>query len=109
MFNEHLCPVFRALADPRRLCYVELLVNGDVSFGELAGLAPLAQTSVIHHLKVLEECGLLLSRKEGRQRLYTLRPERLEAAYDWMEQISGQLDRRARRTQPRVSGSQTAP
>ena len=87
MFNEHLCPVFRALADPRRLWYVEGLVHGDVRLRELAEIFPLSQPTVMHHLKVLEECGLLLSRKEGRMRFYTLRPEGLKAAYDWMEHI----------------------
>ena len=87
MFNEHLCPVFRALADPRRLWYVEGLLDGDVRLGELAELFPLSQATVIHHLKVLEESGLLLSRKEGRLRLYTLRPEGLRQAYDWMARI----------------------
>jgi DNA-binding transcriptional ArsR family regulator len=87
VFNEHLCPVFRALADPRRLWYVEGLLDGDVRLCELAELFPLSQPTVIHHLRVLEECGLLLSRKEGRLRLYTLRPEGLRNAYDWMERI----------------------
>ncbi|HYL00943.1 MAG TPA: metalloregulator ArsR/SmtB family transcription factor [Steroidobacteraceae bacterium] len=87
MFNEHLCPVFRALADPRRLGYVEALLDDDVRFGDLAEISPLSQPTVIHHLKVLEECGLLRSRKEGRVRLYTLRPEGLRSAYDWIERI----------------------
>jgi DNA-binding transcriptional ArsR family regulator len=87
VFNEHLCPVFRALADPRRLWYVEALLDEDVRLGELAESFPLSQSTVIHHLKILEECGLLLSRKEGRARLYTLQPERLKEAYDWMGRI----------------------
>ena len=87
MFNEHLCPVFRALADSRRLWYVEGLLDGDLKLGDLAGIFPISQPTVIHHLEVLEECGLLLSRKEGRVRLYTLRPEGLKQAYDWMERI----------------------
>lgn len=89
MFNEHLCPVFRALADPTRLCYIEALVDGDLGFGELAEIAPLSQATVSHHLKVLEEGGLLRSRREGRTRLYTLQAEVLEAAYDWMDRIVG--------------------
>lgn len=87
MFNEHLCPVFRALADPRRLWYIEGLLDGDVTLGDLAESFPLSLSTVIHHLKVLEECGLLLSRKQGRLRLYTIQPEGLRQAYDWMERI----------------------
>jgi DNA-binding transcriptional ArsR family regulator len=87
VFNEHLCPVFHALGDPRRLWCVEGLVDGDAPFRELAEAFPLSQPAVIHHLKVLEESGLLLSRKEGRQRLYSLQPEGLGQAYDWMHRI----------------------
>lgn len=87
VFNEHLCPVFRALADPRRLWYLEGLVEGEVTLGECAEMFPLSQPTVIHHLKVLEECGLVLTRKEGRLRLYSLRPEGLKQAYDWMQRI----------------------
>lgn len=79
--------MFRALADPRRLWYIEALLDGDVRFGELAEAFPISQATVIHHLRVLEECGLLLSRKEGRLRLYTLRPEGLRQAHNWMERI----------------------
>lgn len=87
VFNEHLCPVFRALSDSRRIWFVEGLTDGDRPFGDLAECFPLSQPGVIHHLRVLEECGLLLSRKEGRERLYTLRPEGLKNAYDWMAGI----------------------
>jgi DNA-binding transcriptional ArsR family regulator len=87
VFNEHLCPVFRALADPRRLWYIEGLCDGEAALRELAEIFPLSQPTVIHHLKVLEECGLLLSRKEGRQRLYSLQPSGLRPAHDWMERI----------------------
>jgi len=87
VFNEHLCPVFRALGDPRRLWYVEGLLDADVQLRDFAEIFPLTQPTVIHHLKVLEECGLLASRKEGRMRLYALRPEGLRQAYNWMERI----------------------
>jgi hypothetical protein len=42
VFNEHLCPAFRALADPRRLWYVEALLDDDVRLGELAESFPLS-------------------------------------------------------------------
>jgi len=87
VFNEHLCPVFRALADPRRLSYIEGLLDGDVGLRDFAEIYPLSHSTVIHHLKVLEECGLLLGRKEGRLRLYTLQPDGLRQAYDWMARI----------------------
>jgi ArsR family transcriptional regulator len=92
VFNEHLCPVFRALADPRRIWYVEGLADGDVRLCDFAEIFALTQPTVIHHLKVLADCGLLESRKDGRMRLYTLRPEGLRQAYNWMHRIVWQAD-----------------
>jgi len=57
VFNEHLCPVFRALADPRRLWYVEALLDDDVRWGELSESFPPSQSTVIRHLKALEARG----------------------------------------------------
>ena len=79
--------MFRGLADPRRLWYIECLLDRDVGLRDLAELFPLSQPTVIHHLKVLEECGLLLSRRDGRARLYSLRPDGLKEAHDWMARI----------------------
>lgn len=78
---------FRALSDPRRRWYLECLLDGDVRLCEFAELFPLSQPTVIHHLRVLEECRLLSSRKQGPERLYSLRPERLEEAEDWLRRL----------------------
>ena len=77
-------PVFRALADPTRRWYLECLLEGDVRLVEFRELFPIRQSTVIHHLRVLEASGLLVSRKEGPMRLYSLRPEGLREAAKWL-------------------------
>ena len=57
----------------KRLCCVWLSVNDVVD--ALDG--KVNQPTVSHHLKKLEEAGLVLVRQEGRQRLYTLDGERM--------------------------------
>ena len=89
MLRDTLGPTFRALADPTRRWYLECLLDGDVRLREFAEIFPLSQPTVIHHLRVLEECGLLHSRKEGPKRLYSLRPEKLEEAERWMRRFVG--------------------
>jgi DNA-binding transcriptional ArsR family regulator len=69
--------VFRGLADPTRLWFVEMLRDHDVGLLRFRGIFPLSASTVLHHLRILEESGLLCSRKQGPRRLYTLRLEGL--------------------------------
>ena len=61
--------VFRALADPRRRRILDLLKVSARTTGELCDhLEDLDRCTVMQHIGVLEKAGLLLSRREGRQR-----------------------------------------
>jgi len=79
-----LDPVFRALADPTRRRIVERLIAGEASVGELARPIEMALPSLLQHLRVLEESGLVTSRKVGRVRVCRLAPEPLARAERWM-------------------------
>jgi DNA-binding transcriptional ArsR family regulator len=63
---------FRALADPTRRRILALLRDGDRAAGELAGEFPMAFASVSHHLQVLRDAGLVLTRREGQFIIYSL-------------------------------------
>jgi DNA-binding transcriptional ArsR family regulator len=54
----------------------------------------MALPSFLQHLKVLEGCGLVRSRKEGRVRTYRLSPGRLRAAEGWMAEQRTVWERR---------------
>lgn len=83
-----LGPTFRALSDPTRRYYLECMLDGQMRLLEFYQLFPIRESTVIHHLRVLERSGLLLSRKHGPMRLYTLRPERLEEADKWLRWLA---------------------
>jgi DNA-binding transcriptional ArsR family regulator len=76
--------VFQALADPTRRAVLERLARGPSAMSELAGPFGMALPSFAQHLDVLEECGLVRSRKEGRVRTYRLDPKPLKAAEGWL-------------------------
>jgi len=76
--------VFRALADPTRRRVVEALSQRPASVSELAAPYRMALPSFLAHLKVLEGCGLVRSRKVGRVRTYRLASERLKLAEHWL-------------------------
>jgi DNA-binding transcriptional ArsR family regulator len=76
--------IFRALADPTRRNVVERLSQKPASASDLAAPYRMALPSFVEHMKVLEGCGLVRSRKDGRVRTYELAHNRLKLAEDWL-------------------------
>jgi DNA-binding transcriptional ArsR family regulator len=76
--------VFQALADPTRRAVLERLSSGPAAMSDLARPFKMALPSFAQHLDVLEGCGLVRSRKNGRVRTYRLAPQPLKAAEHWM-------------------------
>lgn len=82
--ERQLSQVFRALADPTRRAVIAQLSYSPASMTELARPFRMALPSFAQHLSVLEECGVVQSRKDGRVRRYRLVPHPLSVAEDWM-------------------------
>jgi DNA-binding transcriptional ArsR family regulator len=75
---------FQALADPTRRRLVEQLAAGPASVSDLARPLPMSLPAVMLHLKVLEESGLVQSRKVGRVRTCQINPKMLSQAEHWI-------------------------
>jgi DNA-binding transcriptional ArsR family regulator len=86
--------VFHGLADPTRRAVLERLSRGPAAVSELSQPFHMALPSFLQHLGVLEECGLVKSRKSGRVRTYQLTPQPLKAAEGWLERQRGIWNRR---------------
>ena len=82
---EQRASVFAALGEPVRLAIVDHLAVGDVAPGELAKLLGLGTNLLAHHLKVLEETGVLRREVIGRSHRLSLEPDVLSVAADWMD------------------------
>ena len=76
---------FHALSDPTRRAVVSRLGGGEVPVSALAAPFDMALPSFAQHLKVLEDCGLIVSEKRGRSRWCRLMQARFAEAADWME------------------------
>ena len=76
--------MFGALADPTRRAIVERLGDGEATVSELASPFDISLPAVSRHLRVLEEAGLLATRKEGRERHCRLADEPLRDAIAWI-------------------------
>jgi DNA-binding transcriptional ArsR family regulator len=77
--------VFAALSDPTRRRIVEKLARRPLTVGEIASEFAISQPGISKHVRVLEECGLLTRRVEGRFHRCTLEPEAMEAASAWID------------------------
>jgi len=91
---------FRALADPTRRRILALLRDGDRAAGELAGEFPIAFASVSHHLQVLRDAGLVLTRRDGQFIIYSLNTTVLQDALQHLMEI-GPGGGRFRKGRPR--------
>lgn len=82
--------VWRALASPHRRKIMDLLRDGPRTTGQLNRSMPdLSRFGVMQHLGVLEEAGLVLFRREGRQRFNFLNAVPLRTIYErWVEPLS---------------------
>lgn len=106
--------VFHALADPTRRAVLQHLSGAAAPVSELAEPFDMALPSFLQHLKVLEGCGLVRSRKSGRIRTYRISPEPLKAAEAWMseqralwERRLNQLDRYLEHLKPTLNPKRT--
>lgn len=84
----NLNAVFQALSDPIRRDILGILRAGERTTGELADRFPVTRPAVSRHLRVLHEARLVERRKEGRNQIYSLAPEPLEDARDWLDRYA---------------------
>ncbi|MFI4886365.1 MAG: ArsR/SmtB family transcription factor [Steroidobacterales bacterium] len=86
MLNQsmQLDQVFHALADPARRAILERLVRGPAPVTELARPLPMSLPAAMQHLGVLEQAGLVRTRKVGRVRTCAIDPRALSRAEQWI-------------------------
>jgi DNA-binding transcriptional ArsR family regulator len=79
--------VFRALADPTRRHLLDRLYERDGrTLTELESELEMSRFGVMKHLRLLEEAGLVVTRREGRQKLHYLNPVPIRLIHDrWID------------------------
>ena len=82
--------VFKALADPtRRYLLDQLFTRDGRTLGELESELDMTRFGVMKHLKVLEEAGLVLTKKAGREKLHFLNPVPIRLIHDrWIDKYT---------------------
>jgi DNA-binding transcriptional ArsR family regulator len=92
--DPELHAVFKALADPSRRFLLDLLYERDGRTlteleAELATVTAMTRFGVMKHLKVLEEADLVVTRRQGREKLHHLNPVPIRLIHDrWIDKYT---------------------
>ena len=78
--------IFHAIADPNRRAIISLLANQKLTVNAVAEHFPISRPAVSRHIKILKESGLVVVRKQGRERYCEVRLDRLNEVAEWVEQ-----------------------
>lgn len=91
--------VFRALADPHRRLLLDRLRERDgQTLGELCAELEMTRFGVMKHLRVLEDAGLVVTRRSGREKLHHLNPVPIQQIYErWVSRYASPFARQLTR------------
>src|SRR5438132_14081149 len=76
--------VFNAIADAHRREILDALMTGEKAVGTIVDGLSMSQPQISKHLRVLSQVGLVRSRAQGRQRIYSLEPGQLQPMHEWL-------------------------
>ena len=82
--------VFKALADPTRRFLLDVLFERDGrTLRQLEATVEMTRIGVMKHLRLLEEAGLVITRRSGREKLHFLNPVPIRLIHDrWIDKYT---------------------
>ena len=82
--------MFKALADPTRRDLLDALFADDgQTLSQLESRVPMTRFGVMKHLRLLEDAGLVVTRREGREKLHFLNPVPIRLIHDrWIDKYT---------------------
>lgn len=88
MTGKEISIICKAMSDENRLKIIEMLTNGEKCGCDLLEELQVTQPTLSHHMKVLAECGLVESRKDGKWSHYSINCDRFREFKDYVNDIS---------------------
>ena len=80
--------ILKALSDVNRMKIINTLTNGEMCACKILKDFSITQPTLSHHMKVLTECGLVISKKEGRWMHYLLNVDKIKYFQDFITNIT---------------------
>ncbi|MBS1599940.1 MAG: winged helix-turn-helix transcriptional regulator [Bacteroidetes bacterium] len=77
--------VFQAIADPTRREIINLVAFQSLNLNAIAEKFDVSRPAISQHIKLLTECGLIVIKKQGRERYCEARLSQLNEVSDWIE------------------------
>jgi DNA-binding transcriptional ArsR family regulator len=77
--------VFQAIADPNRRAILGLLAHRRLTLNGVAENFSISRPAISKHVRILAECGLVVTRRHGRERYCEARLEKLHEVSEWAE------------------------
>ena len=77
--------VFQAIADPTRREIINVLAAKSLHLNSVAENFSVSRPAISKHIKILEECGLIVVKQRGRKRYCEIKLEKLNEVSEWIE------------------------
>jgi len=90
---EQAAECLKLLAHPHRLRMVQMLLRGRFAVGELAECCDIPSHMASEHLRLMQRCGFMKSKKDGRNAYYQITEPHLEQIMTCIEKRFGGTNR----------------
>jgi len=77
--------VFQAISDPTRRDIINLIAYQSLNLNAIAENFDVSRPAISQHIKILTECGLVIIKKQGRERYCEAQLKQLKEVGDWVE------------------------
>jgi DNA-binding transcriptional ArsR family regulator len=78
--------VFQAIADPTRREIINMIARESLNLNAVAEKFDVSRPAISKHIKILTECGLIIIKKQGRERYCEAKLQNLNEVSEWVEQ-----------------------
>lgn len=86
--------IFQAIADPTRRAIILLLAVKAMTPNALAEHFDISRQAVSKHIRVMNECDLLIQNQHGRELYYELKREKMKEVEVWISQVKSLFENR---------------
>ena len=88
MTTETRRDVFQAIADPTRRKIIDLVSHQPMNLKTIADYFNISRPAISQQIKILNECGLVEVKREGRETFCSIQPQELKKIADWAGRYS---------------------
>ena len=86
--------VFQAISDPTRREIIRLIAREPMNLNAIADNFNITRPAISNHIKILNECGIIVIEQQGRERYCKIQPSNLKEVADWIGQFNSLWEQR---------------